>query len=337
MSTEIATEVATAAVEAAQPTTETTTPVAVTEEAKAPELSNMEKLENAVAPIMAEKAPNEVTKTELAELAELKAKLAQYEARAAELEKLTKSFEEEVNIYRPKKDLLSELDGLNPKALKALKQKDFWEILDASGLTEDIMYEKIAQGRPKLSMEELVEKRFREMEEATKLKEQQSIRERELAAVNNAKKQVSSWLDLTDEKQIGEDLVEAHEILKFAKQDEIIDVEQTLIDMVSKSGITYPEAVKTLANVLEEKALRMTMLKALDKKLSTRYKPSETPVAKAQEVTSNEKEVIKTLGSKIEDAPKVILENESINGKESFDEMIAKAKKNLSRIPTKLR
>ena len=335
MSNELATQVAEAAVESAQPTTPTETVEAPKIETP---VSPIENLESAINQINSEKVVNEVTKTDIEEMSQLKAKIAEYEAKLASMEKMTKSFEEEVNLYRPKKDLLSELDGLNPKALKALKAKDFWELIDASGLSEDTMYEKIAQGRPKLSMEELVEKRFKEMEEAKSIKEQQMIRERELNALTNAKKQVSNWLDLSDEKQIGSELVEAHEILKFAKQDEIIDVEQTLVDMVSKSGISYQEAVKTLANVLEEKALRMTALKALDKKLSSRYKTSETPVAKAQEVVSSqEKEVIKTLGSKIEDAPKVILENESINGKESFDEMIAKAKKNLSRIPTKLR
>ena len=116
-------------------------------------------------------------------------------------------------------------------------------------------------------------------------------------------KTLSDWLNLTDVTSIDPTLHDAHEILRAAREEKDLAVEETLISLVETSGISYQEAVKTLAEVIEKKIMKYTSIKALDNKISTRYKKVDTPEPSAP-VETKAKEVLKTIGDKIEETSK---------------------------------
>jgi chromosome segregation ATPase len=130
-------------------------------------------------------------------------------------------------------------------------------------------------------------------------------------------KTLSDWLDLTDVTKVDPSLHDAHEILRAAREEKDLAVEETLISLVEQSNISYAEAVKTLAEVIEKKVMKYTSIKALDSKIASRYKKEDTP-APAAPVDSKAKEVLKTIGDKVEEASKHV-DTDSIIDRSSMD------------------
>jgi hypothetical protein len=251
------------------------------------------------------------------ELADLKVKIAEYESKLKEVESRYSESEKEASLYRSKAPLLKNVEGLSEEAVAALKNKDVWALLDSAGIEEEHLYNELAKGRPQLSVEEKIRKEIEKIQKAEASKaerEQKAIAEkRKLETM----KTLSDWLDLTDVTKVDPSLHDAHEILRAAREEKDLAVEETLISLVEQSNISYAEAVKTLAEVIEKKVMKYTSIKALDSKIASRYKKEDTP-APAAPVDSKAKEVLKTIGDKVEEASKHV-DTDSIIDRSSMD------------------
>jgi hypothetical protein len=268
----------------------------------------------AVAEKLADKPVEDLTAKELADL---KFKIAEYEAQLKEVQSKYSESEKEASIYRSKAPLLSEVDGLSPEAIKALKNKDVWSLLDSAGIEEEQLYNELAKGRPQLSVEEKIRREIEKIQRADAEKaerEQKAIYEKRKV---ETMKTLSDWLDLTDVTKVDPTLHDAHEILRAAREEKDLAVEETLISLVEQSNISYAEAVKTLAEVIEKKVMKYTSIKALDSKIASRYKKEDTP-APAAPVDSKAKEVLKTIGDKVEEASKHV-DTDSMIDRSSMD------------------
>lgn len=278
---------------------------------------------------VATETPTEGTVAEpvVSEVDTLKSKLAEYEAKLAKLEADYSGVDEEVKTYRSKKELLAEAEGLSPKALKALKEKQLWDLIDEAGMSEEELYTKIAEGRPQLSVEQMIAKKFEEIKKAEQLTSAKLEKERYENVRAERNKQLSAWLDNSDETKIEAELLDAHEILRTAREEKDLDVENIVLDMVEKSNVSYSEALKTLAEVFQKKVIKYSSLKSLDKEISKRYKTVDTPKSEPTDVDSNKiKTVIKTLEDKIEEAPMVAHDDEIIDENLSLDELVRRLK-----------
>lgn len=239
------------------------------------------------------------------ELAELKLKIAEYESKVKEIESRYAEAEKEASLYRSKASVLKNIDGLSDGAIEALKNKDIWALVENAGIEEAELYNQLARGRPELSVEEKIRREIEKIQKAEAMKaEQEQKAKYEKAKVENMKA-IQSWLDLTDVSKIDPSLQEAHEILRTARDEKDLAVEESIISLVESSGVTYQEAVKLLAEVIEKKVMKYTSIKALDSKIATRYKQVDTPAPIAP-VESKAKEVLKTIGDKVEEASKQI-------------------------------
>jgi hypothetical protein len=237
------------------------------------------------------------------ELADLKFKISEYENKVKELESKYSESEKDASEYRSKSSLLKNVEGLSEEAIAALKNKDIWSMLDGAGISEEELYTKIAEGRPQLSVEEKIRKELEKIQKADNHKKEQEQKAIEEKRKVETMKTLSDWLDTTDVTKIDPNLADAHEILRTAREEKDMAVEETLISMVQQSNITYAEAVKTLAEIIEKKVLKYSSIKALDNKISTRYKKVDTPEPSAP-VETKAKEVLKTIGDKIEETSK---------------------------------
>ena len=237
------------------------------------------------------------------ELADLKYKIAEYESKYKELESKYSESEKDASEYRSKSKLLKNVEGLSEEAISALKNKDIWSMLDGAGISEEELYTKIAEGRPQLSVEERIRKELEKIQKADNFKKEQEQKDAEEKRKVETMKTLSDWLDVTDVAKLPPSLADAHEILRTAREEKDMAVEETLVSMVQNSNVTYAEAVKTLAEIIEKKVLKYSSIKALDNKISTRYKKIDTPEPSAP-VDSKAKEVLKTIGDKIEETSK---------------------------------
>jgi hypothetical protein len=235
---------------------------------------------------------------------ELKSKIAEYERNIKELQDKASALEQESSEYRGKKSLLSLIEGLSPSAIQSLKAKDVWSLIDAMEMKDEDLLETVAKGRPQISVEDRIAREFEKLKQAeTKAAEQRQKEQYQKLREGHAKN-LSDWLD---KSTVEPEYENSHAILKFIREEKDMPVEQVLIDMVEKRGITYGEAVNVLAKEVQEKVLRYTSLKSLDLELSKKYDKNKTQVSGNEELTSDdkkEKEVIKTLEAKIESAPK---------------------------------
>lgn len=237
------------------------------------------------------------------ELADLKFRIAEYENKYKTLESKYSEAEKEASIYRSKSGLLKEVEGLSPEAIAALKNKDVWSLVDSAGIKDEDLYLEIAKGRPELSVEEKIRREIEKIQKAEDFKKEQEQKATYEKRKVETMKTLSDWLDLTDVSSIDPTLHDAHEILRAAREEKDLAVEETLISLVETSNISYQEAVKTLAEVIEKKIMKYTSIKALDNKISTRYKKVDTPEPSAP-VEPKAKEVLKTIGDKIEETSK---------------------------------
>lgn len=256
----------------------------------------------AIAEKVAEKPIADMTTTELADL---KLKIAEYESKMKEIESKYSEAEKEASLYRSKASLLKNVEGLSDGAIEALKNKDIWALVENAGIEEAELYNQLAKGRPELSVEEKIRREIEKIQKAESMKAQQEQKVKYEKAKIETMKTLSDWLDLTDVSKIDANLHEAHEILRTAREEKDLAVEEAIISLVETSGVTYQEAVKTLAEVIEKKVMKYTSIKALDSKIATRYKqvdtPAPTPVAETKA-----KEVLKTIGDKVEEATKQV-------------------------------
>lgn len=279
--------------------TKESTPVA---EAPIAEAAPSEPAITAIAEKVAEKPVADMTTSELAEL---KLKIAEYESKVKDIESKYAEAEKEASLYRSKASVLKNIDGLSDGAIEALKNKDIWALVENAGIEEAELYNQLARGRPELSVEEKIRREIEKIQKAETAKaEQEQKAKYEKAKVENMKA-IASWLDLTDVSKIDPSLQEAHEILRTARDEKDLAVEESVISLVESSGVTYQEAVKLLAEVIEKKVMKYTSIKALDSKIATRYKKVDTPEPIAP-VESKAKEVLKTIGDKVEEASKQI-------------------------------
>lgn len=279
--------------------TKESTPVT---EAPVAEAAPSEPAITAIAEQVAAKPVEDMTTNELAEL---KLKIAEYESKVKEIESKYAEAEKEASLYRSKASVLKNIDGLSDGAIEALKNKDIWALVENAGIEEAELYNQLARGRPELSVEEKIRREIEKIRKAEAAKaEQEQKAKYEKAKVENMKA-IASWLDLTDVSKIDPSLQEAHEILRTARDEKDLAVEESIISLVESSGVTYQEAVKLLAEVIEKKVMKYTSIKALDSKIATRYKKVDTPEPIAP-VESKAKEVLKTIGDKVEEASKQI-------------------------------
>lgn len=264
------------------------------------------------APVVEDKALTDIAQTisdkpvedmNVKELADLKFKIAEYESKYKELESKYSESEKDANEYRSKSGLLKNVEGLSEDAITALKNKDIWSMLDGAGITEDELYTKIAEGRPQLTVEDRIRKELEKIQKADNFKKEQEQKAIEEKRKMETMKTLADWLDVTDVTKLDPSLADAHEILRTAREEKDMPVEETLISMVQNSNISYAEAVKTLAEIIEKKVLKYSSIKSLDTKIASRYKKDDTPAPQAPEA-SKAKEVLKTIGDKIEESGK---------------------------------
>lgn len=268
----------------------------------------------AIAEKVSEKPVADMTTSELADL---RVKIAEYESKMKEIESKYSEVEKEASIYRTKAPLLKNIEGLSENAIAALKNKDVWALVDEAGIGEAELYNQLSRGRPELTVEEKIRKEIEKIQKAEAMKVEQEQKAKYEKAKVETMKTLSDWLDLTDVTKIDPALHDAHEILRAAREEKDLAVEETIISLVETSGVTYQEAVKTLAEVIEKKVMKYTSIKALDNKIATRYKKVDTPAPIAP-VDSKAKEVLKTIGDKVEEASKHV-DTESIIDPSNMD------------------
>ena len=240
------------------------------------------------------------------ELADLKAKIAEYESKIGELQSKYTESESLAAEFRAKQGLLKNIEGLSPDAIEALKNKDVWSLLDNAGISDEEFYAEVAKGRPQLSVEEKIRKELEKIKRAEEIKakqEQEKIYEKRKM---ETMKTLSDWLDTSDVAKLDPELVDAHEILRTAREEKDMAVEETIISMVENQNISYKDAVKALAEVIEKKVLKYSSIKSLDSKIAPRYKKEDTATPQAPVESKKASEVLKTIGDKIEETTKLV-------------------------------